>query len=117
MMTPFQTGSFGYNSQYGLIEGGGIEPSPAIGVPGGYNNIIVISDNNLEGGLSLDYWNSASSPLVSTQAFINFDTKNYGTAIVATDINGAVRKYLSQTWYGVGACSAPFASYTYPGSS
>ncbi len=116
MMTPFQTGSFGYNAQYGLVEGGGIEPSPAIGVPGGYNNIIVISDNNLEGGLSLDYWNSASSPLASLQTFINFNTKNYGSGTVDTDINGQVRKYLSQTWFGVGACSAPFTPYTYPGS-
>jgi hypothetical protein len=121
IMTPYTpqgsgTG-WGYSTQYGLYQGGGIEPAPAIGVGNGYNNVIVISDNNIEGGLSMDYWNSPQSVLTSLSAFSNFNNANYGVAVYPTNFNSQVRSFNSMTWYGVGACSGPsFTAYQYPSS-
>ncbi len=77
-----------------------------IGVGSGYNDVIVAIDNNLEGSASLDFFNSASSPLVGQSGFTP----------VTTNIYGDDRALLAKTWLGVGACSAPFVQYNYPSS-
>jgi len=108
LMAPYTIGSqhYGYDSGLGLVRGGNIEPSPAIGVGGGYNDVIVAIDNNLEGSASLDYFNSASSPLVGQAGF----------SVVNTNIYGNDRALLSKTWVGIGGCAAPFVQYNYPTS-
>ena len=108
LMTPYTIGNqhYGYDASFGLVRGGNIEPSPAINVNGGYNDVIVAIDNNLEGSASLDYFNSASSPLVGQPGFVPVNTNIYGN----------VRALLSKTWIGVGGCSSPFVQYNYPSS-
>jgi hypothetical protein len=108
LMSPYTIGNqhYGYDSTNGLVRGGNIEPSPAIGVSSGYNDVIVAIDNNLEGSASLDFFNSASSPLIGQSGFTP----------VSTNIYGNVRALLAKTWIGVGACSEPFAQYNYPSS-
>lgn len=108
LMTPYTIGPqhYGYDSVTGLVRGGNIEPSPAIGVSGGYQDVIVAIDNNLEGSASLDFFNSASSPLNGQPGF----------SPVSTNIYGNVRALLNGTWIGVGACSPPFVEYSYPSS-
>lgn len=108
LMQPYTIGNqyYGYNSAVGLTCGGNIEASPAIGVSNGYNNACVIIDNNLEGGCALDYFNSAKSVLSSVSGWQEQNT----------NICGTVRQYLGGTWYGVGGCSAPFTTFSYPSS-
>jgi hypothetical protein len=108
LMTPYTIGNqhYGYDATFGLVRGGNIEPSPAINVNGGYNDVIVAIDNNLEGSASLDYFNSASSPLVGQAGFVPVNTNIYGN----------VRALLSKTWVGIGGCSSPFVQYNYPSS-
>ncbi|HXQ92244.1 MAG TPA: hypothetical protein VN739_04505 [Nitrososphaerales archaeon] len=108
LMTPYTLGSqhYGYDSTFGLVRGGNIQPSPAIDVLGGYNDVIVAIDNNLEGSYSLDYFNSAQSVLSTVPGFQSVNTSIYAN----------VRALLSQTWLGIGGCSAPFTTYTYPAS-
>lgn len=98
--------SYGYDSTLGLTCGGSIEPSPAIGVSNGYNNVCVLIDNNLEGGASLDYFASAQSPLAGLPGF------NQVSLEVYTD----TRNFLSEPFYGIGPCSQPFSVYSYPGN-
>jgi len=107
-MTPYTLGSqhYGYDSTFGLVRGGNIQPSPAIDVPGGYNDVIVVIDNNLEGSYSLDYFNSAQSVLSTVPGFQSVNTSIYAN----------VRAILSEAWLGIGGCSAPFTTYTYPAS-
>jgi hypothetical protein len=127
MMTPWtpgQSNTYGYYQPFGIVAGGGIEPAPALGLNNGWNNVAVVSDNNLEGGLSLDYWNNAASLLSNLPAFMNFNSHNYATSSIFvpltmslnTNIMGEVRGYYSGTrWYGVGACTGPtFQEYQYP---
>jgi hypothetical protein len=108
LMSPYTIGNqhYGYDSTTGLVRGGNIEPSPAIGISSGYNDVIVAIDNNLEGSASLDFFNSAASPLNGQPGFTP----------VSTNIYGNVRALLAETWIGVGACSEPFAQYNYPSS-
>lgn len=109
LMTPYKIGrgNYGYNSTFGLVRGGNIEPSPAIGVTnGGYHDCIVIIDNNLEGSASLDHFNSATSPLTAVPGF----------APVPTTIYDNARAMLAKAWDGVGGCSKPFHQYNYPAS-
>lgn len=108
LMTPYTEGNqhYGYDSNTGLIRGGNIEASPAIGVGSGYNDVVVAIDNNLEGSASLDYFNSPESPLNGQPGF----------SPVNTNIYENVRELLSETWIGVGGCSAPFTQYSYPSS-
>ena len=109
LMTPYTIGSqhYGYNtSPFGLSCGANIEASPAIGVSNGYNNACVLIDNNLEGGMFLDYFNSPSSVLINQSGFHS----------VFTNIYGNTRAYLTETFIGVGACSMPFVNYNYPSS-
>jgi len=116
-MSPYTVGNqhYGYDDQIqtsfagtiGLTCGGNIEPSPAIGVShGGYWNVCVAIDNNLEGSASLDYFNSLTSILAGQP----------NCCPGATSIYTYVRTILGQTWDGVGGCSMPFQKYTYPGS-
>jgi len=107
-MTPYSLGNqhYGYDSTFGLVRGGNIEPSPAIGVSGGYNDVIVAIDNNLEGSYSLDYFNSAQSVLSTVAGFQPVNTSIYAN----------VRSMLSKPWIGVGGCSSPFKTYSYPSS-
>src|ERR1700722_19139663 len=108
LMTPYTVGNqhYGYDSTFGLIRGGNIEASPALGIGSGYQDVIVGIDNNLEGSYSLDYFNSAASPLVGQTGFSPVNTNVYGN----------VRALLSENWVGVGACTSPFNQYTYPSS-
>jgi hypothetical protein len=98
-MKPYtgQHGTYGYDARTGLFGGGNIEASPAIGVPAGNNDCDVLYDNNMEGGYFLDRLNLKAGVV----------THIYSTAwnLVST-----------KTWYGVGGCSKPFKSYTYPHS-
>lgn len=101
------SGTYGYYTAIDQTCGGNIEASPAIGISAGNNNVCVAIDNNLEGSYSLDFFNSANSPLVNQSGFKIDSTNIYGTA----------RDLISQhTWYGVGFCTAPFTPYTYPTS-
>ena len=108
LMTPYTLGTqhYGYDSTFGLIRGGNTQASPAIGVSRGYNDAIVAIDNNLEGSYSLDYFNSAQSVLSSV---IGFQAVN-------TSIYSNLRAILSKTWLGIGGCSIPFTTYSYPSS-
>jgi hypothetical protein len=108
LMTPYTIGNqhYGYDSTTGLVRGGNIEPSPAIGVKNGYNDVIVAIDNNLEGSASLDFFNSAASPFNGQVGFIPINTNIYGN----------VRALLAETWIGIGACNDPFTQYSYPSS-
>lgn len=96
--------SYGYYSAVGVTCGGNIEPSPAIGVQNGYNNVCVLIDNNLEGGASLDYFASSSSVLVGQPGFNEMNLQIYTNT----------RNYLSMPFYGIGACPQPFSVYHYP---
>jgi len=108
LMQPYTLGSqhYGYDPTFGMIRGGNIEPSPAIRVSGGYNDVIVAIDNNLEGSYSLDYFNSPGSVLSSVSGFHSVDTNIYGN----------VRSLLSKSWLGIGGCSSPFSTFNYPTS-
>jgi hypothetical protein len=108
LMTPYASGRghYGYDSSFGLVRGGNIEASPALGVTNGYQDVIVAIDNNLEGSYSLDYFNSADSVLMGQPGFIP----------QATNIYGNDRVLLSKSWDGVGSCSSPFVQYNYPSS-
>jgi len=140
LMTPYTPGqrqSYGYYSPIGLTCGGNIEPSPAIGVSGGYNNVCVVVDNNFEGGYGLDYYNNPGSVLASDSTltqwntasgyssanFLSFNQNPYFSSIYSggalnTNIYSTARSYLStaQPWYGIGGCSAPFRPIFYPTS-
>jgi hypothetical protein len=97
---------YGFDQTIGQVCGGNIEPSPAIGVKNGYNNACVGIDSNLEGGMSLDFFNSAQSVFLGLSGF-----SSQATTIYQTD-----RTLLSNTWLGIGACSSPFKTYNYPSS-
>jgi len=125
LMTPYGTGSYGYDSGINLTAGGNIEPSPAIGVTtGGYHNVAVAIDNNLEGSAALDFFNSASSPLAESSAifpaFSTFNMRYYLTNPIYSTTNDSLsttiyntdRSFLNQTWYGVGSCTQ-FQTYYY----
>jgi hypothetical protein len=102
--TPGSKDSYGYDPNIGLVCGGNVEPSAAIGVQNGYNNVCVLIDNNLEGGASLDYFASSSSVLVGQPDF------NQENLQIYTD----TRNYLLTPFYGVGPCTSPFPVYNYP---
>lgn len=104
--SPGSKQSYGYDSALGVTCGANIEPSPAIGVQNGYNNACVLIDNNLEGGASLDYLASSSSPLIGQPGFNQMNLQIYTNT----------RNYLSKSFYGVGACPEPFSVYNYPGN-
>jgi len=96
-------GAYGYDASLGLTCGGSVEPSPAIGVSNGYNNVCVLIDNNLEGGASLDYFASSNSVLVGQPGFNQMNLQIYKNT----------RNYLSMPFYGIGPCSQPFTVYNY----
>lgn len=98
LMTPYTLGhgNYGYLPSIGMVAGGNIEPSPAVGAGAGYNHCAVIFDNNMEGGYSLDYFNSQAG--------------------VTTSIYSTCRKYLAMSWEGVGSNARPFKMYKYPSS-
>lgn len=96
--------SYGYDSATGLTCGGNIEPSLAINVTNGYNDVCVLIDNNLEGGASLDYFASSNSVLAGQTGFTPMNLQVYTET----------RSYLSMPFYGVGPCTQPFTVYNYP---
>lgn len=102
--SPGTHGSYGYDSALGLVCGGDTEPSAAISVYSGYNNVCVLIDNNLEGGASLDYFASPASPLLGQPGFNEMNLHIYTNT----------RNYLSMPFYGIGPCSPPFEIYSYP---
>lgn len=106
LMTPYVIGSWGYDHATGTVCGGSVESSPAIGVKAGYQNICVLTDNNIEGSLSLDYFNSANSPLVGQPGF----------SVIPTQIYNITRAYLSEPFYAIGGCAIPFQVVSYPSS-
>ena len=119
LMSNYVEGSqdYGYSSTFGISCGGNIEPSPALGkgttypavqdyTKSAYHDTCVLIDNNLEGGLFLDYFNSPSSVLVNQSGFHS----------VFTNVYGNTRAFLTESFIGVGGCSSPFASYNYPSS-
>jgi hypothetical protein len=125
LMTPFTPGSYGYDPTTGLVCGGNIEASPAIGVQSGYNDVCVLTDNNIEGGNALDYFNGASSVLSGLTAFSTFNQGYFDTAIVhnnvsyyylSSNVYNTTRSYLSQPFYGIGGCPSPFSPVLYPSS-
>lgn len=97
--------SYGYYSSLGLTCGGSVEPSEAIAVANGYNNVCVLFDNNLEGGASLDYFASSQSPLIGQPDFNPMSNLH---------VYENARHFLSMAFYGIGPCSQPFAVYYYP---
>jgi hypothetical protein len=106
---PYKPGTrenYGYDSSTGVTCGGNIEPSSAIQVSNGYNNVCVLIDNNLEGGASLDYFARSSSPLVGQSGFTPMNLQIYTNT----------RNFLSMPFYGIGPCSQPFQVYNYPGN-
>lgn len=131
LMTPYSPGttqSYGYYMPVGLTCGGNIEPSGLIGVNNGYNNVCVVTDNNIEGGGALDYFNSADSILNTSAQFSAWNFQEYSGSSIAsmtcsdascslnTNILGTVRNYLTPSdnpswtistgWYGIGSCPA-----------
>jgi hypothetical protein len=121
----------GINNDYGLSCGGNVEPSLAINVHNGYNNLCVLTDNNIEGGYGLDYFNSADSILTADPAFGAFNAQYYagvmypnGSLIynaaandsLATNILVTTRAYLAQPFDAIGPCQATFNVYNYPSS-
>lgn len=112
-MTPYVVGhgNYGYDSSVGLVCGANVEDSintPFPNVANGYVNGCVIADNNLEGGMFLDYFNTPDSVLNTTVGFIP----------TASNINGIERAFFSlYTWQGYGFCTGSNVSnFNYPGS-
>ncbi len=98
LMTPYvlAPNNYGYDPGFGLVRGGNIEPSPAIGVTASNEDVIVLIDNNLEGSASLDFWNSYSG--------------------VTTTVEANCRGYLAKTFDEISSNCPPFPTTTYNGT-
>lgn len=108
LMQPFFVGNqrYGFDPAVGEVCGGNVEASPAVGIKAGYNTVCVQTDVNIEGGCSLDYFNSRDSILNDTPGWSYEDT----------DICQMVRLYLSEPFYAIGGCSEPFQVVSYRAS-
>lgn len=109
LTAPYQPGqqqSYGYYANLGLTCGANIEPSPAININNGYNNACVLADNNIEGSASLDYFASSQSVLTGQSGWQQMNLQIYTNT----------RNYMKLTFYGIGPCTSPFQTYTYPAS-
>ena len=113
LMKPYSIGAqhYGFDANFGLVAGGNVEASPALGVKAGYGNVIALINPNFEGGAALDDFNSANSVLAGQTGFSAQTTSIYANS----------RKMLSEsTFDGIGSCQpakdGTFVQYSYPKS-
>jgi hypothetical protein len=110
LMTPYTLGQqhYGYDGTFGLVRGANIEPSPAIGVSNGYNDAIVLIDNNLEGSASLDFWNSYAGVKSSVEA----NCRAFLDATAFDEISGACPPFATIKYDGTDRREAQLGSHS-----